>query len=204
MRSIRGLIIAVALIGVVVLAAACAAAPPPYETPSAESSTTAPPPGPSAPPTTVKPAARPYQLGEDQHTSFSSPSGRLHCSIGGYGVVCLIHTIDRSKLRVIRNCSGIGEHSKPSEVELSDEVRLACYNDLAANPRRNEGVGDTDWVEAVGRWARINGDELAVLPYGAALKAGDFVCTSEEFGTTCVNVKTQHGFLVRFKGLVTF
>jgi hypothetical protein len=35
-----------------------------------------------------------------------------------------------------------------------------------------------------------------VLPYGAKLRKGRFICTSEEIGMRCVNRRNGHGFLL--------
>jgi hypothetical protein len=39
-------------------------------------------------------------------------------------------------------------------------------------------------------------DAGPVLPYGAKLRKGRFVCTSEEIGVRCVNRRSGHGFLL--------
>lgn len=84
---------------------------------------------------------------------------------------------------------------------------MMCFNDAAADPRRGSQY-ITDWVESYGIWATVTlrGEEmeLATLPNGKAMRAGAVACTSEDFGITCVNRETGHGFLISNRGVVTF
>jgi len=141
--------------------------------------------------------------------SFASPSGRHYCSISAEGyAVCLTIAVDQKALRKVK-CpdSGSGYWDKPNIVELGGTAALGCATDQPADPRRDPDAPEqTDWVEeAGGTWVTSEGgDVVAALPYGKALRAGSVICTSEEFGITCVNSKTGHGFLIRNRGVVTF
>jgi hypothetical protein len=115
--------------------------------------------------------------------------------------------VDQKALRKVKCRDGGGEYwDQPNMVELGDKAGLGCATDLPANPQRDpDSPEQTDWVTAGGTWVTTDrGVEVAALPYGKAMRAGAVICTSEEFGITCVNRKTGHGFLIRNSGVVTF
>lgn len=140
--------------------------------------------------------------------SFASPSGRIWCEIHVSGATCMTDFIDQKSLPQVRDCGESGYTGPPNVVVLDEgRVEMMCYNDSAADPRRGSQY-DTQWVESYGQWAKVTvkGEEmeLATLPYGKAMRGGAVVCTSEDFGITCVNRETGHGFLIRNRGVVRF
>jgi len=119
----------------------------------------------------------------------------------------MIDSIDQETLSKVRNCYEMDTNAAPNVVILEENVRFACRNDAYANPQR-ELMSGPEWVEAVGEWTSVTlgGErvELATLPSGRGLRAGKVACVSEDFGVTCANSNTGHGFLVRRRGVVTF
>lgn len=192
--------------------------------PSGEPSTPAGSPTPSpaqpyAPPTVVpasptpKPTITPrfFEVTGDFETAdFSTPSGRIWCGIGAQHAGCMLDYIDQDALPKLNDCGDMGSTQPPNVIVLDEAAKapeFACYNDAFSSPERNMN-GDAEWTKAIGGWTKVKlGDrtvDVAVLPYGEGLRAGTMACTSEEFGVTCVNTKTGHGFLVRNRGVVKF
>jgi hypothetical protein len=116
--------------------------------------------------------------------------------------------IDQDSLPKVRNGGESGWTGPPNVVLLAEgKATMMCFNDMAADPRRGSPY-NTQWVEGYGEWIKVNlkGEqmELASLPYGKAMRAGTVACTSEDFGVSCVDRKTGHGFLIRNRGVVNF
>lgn len=69
------------------------------------------------------------------------------------------------------------------------------------------GMGVTVEGTAKGRLSCVSDSTLGftdVLPYGRALRAGDFVCTSRETGVECRNTATGHGFTLAREAYTLF
>lgn len=175
----------------------------PYASPAVVAASPAPTPTPAI-------ASRFYELtGDYTKADFSTPSGRIWCGLSAQFAGCMLDYIDQATLPKLNDCGDMGSTRPPNVVVLdgAKAPEFACYNDAFSSPERNMN-GDAEWTKAIGSWTKVKLDDrtvdVAVLPYGAGLRARTMACTSEEFGVTCVNTGTGHGFLVRNRGVVRF
>jgi hypothetical protein len=102
-------------------------------------------------------------------TRFQTPTHNIACALDADGVRCDI--ADKTW----------APPPKPADCELDWGAGLF----LTAKARGVVCAGDT-----------VLDSSVLVLAYGDASRAGDFVCTSEQTGMTCVHQPTAHGFLL--------
>lgn len=135
---------------------------------------------------------------------FATPSGRIWCGLQASLALCHFPfgdfqgTIPDSE----RACPGEGLDVTGIEV-TSAGSRYFCSGDPSAWPVRGEQR--VAWHKNTGfPFVSFDGQTLATLPYGRALKYGRYLCRSETVGVTCANTSTGHGFRVARAGVVLF
>lgn len=199
-RVVAGALVAATLLTV----AACTAAPQPTPLPDAPTT-----PGPTTPappppaPTSVAPVV--LDVSSAEEAAFSSPDGALWCALADDGVFCL-------RPRGYRGTAPTGAEPCPSwhteddlrpntvHLPLRGRPRWLCMDDQAARPYRGDPA--TDWQRGFGTWVRVDGEPVAALPHGKALRHGPFSCRSEPGAIACANGASGHAIEVT-EGQVT-
>jgi hypothetical protein len=131
------------------------------------------------------------------NNSFASPSGNLHCFISASGAGCAGREWDAGVQPSQKETCSDSEPVLGPEVWGDGKAAWACGHDPHSLPYLGEEGGEmVEWWDATfGESVRDeNALNLAVLPYGKTLVAGDFRCTMAEDGVTCRNTRTGHGF----------
>ena len=173
--------------------------------PSATPSRSGPDPSqPGTPATSVPPAAGAIDVARYASADFASPSGRIWCGLHADVALCHFPFGDfQGKVpdseevcpEVGLDVTGIQVTGKGSE--------YFCSGDPSAWPVRGEK--QVDWHKGTGfPFVTFDGQRLATLPYGRALKHGRYLCRSEITGVTCANTSTGRGFRVARAGVVLF
>jgi len=138
-----------------------------------------------------------FDAGAYTATDFTTPSGTW-CGIDRSSgtVLCQFKYPIGSALGatlppVAEVCPAWRESSLPSGVQIigNEKMSYYCSGGAMAYPMQNSPTAK--W-NAAANFPVIDG--AVSLPYGKALKNGDFACKSEKSGVTCLNLKTGNGF----------
>ena len=114
---------------------------------------------------------------------FRSPTGNIVCALGGSS-------------RLLATC-------EVEEGRIDPPLRSICPPDGPQDIGRIE-LGESGAVPVCNSDSIRRGGEPR-LPYGSRTASVDPVgCVSEEFGVTCVDASTRHGFFLARDTLVTF
>jgi hypothetical protein len=140
-----------------------------------------------------------FEKYEFLNNSFASPSGNLHCFINTAGAGCQATTWDAGVAPSQKKTCSDTEPVLGPEVWGSGKAAWTCGSDPHSLPYLGEqGGGQVTWWDATfGESVPSATDptvNLAVLPYGKTLVAGDFRCSMAEDGVTCTNTRTGNGF----------
>ena len=128
---------------------------------------------------------------------FASPSGNFLCTLSTVGARCT-GTWNKGVEPPRTMCDdGVVEGV---QVEGTKPAAWFCGSDAQSFPFLNDEGGDgVDWWDATfGEsipWPMDPSVQLAGLPYGKTLVAGDFRCSMAKAGVTCTNTRTGAGFL---------
>ncbi len=135
--------------------------------------------------------------------AFASPSGRIWCGLTARSALCHFPRGFRQTIPSSEEvCPGEGLDVTGVAVTASG-TSYFCSGDPSAFPVR--GQDSVAWHTATGYpWVAYDGFTLAVLPYGKALRHGDYVCASAENGVTCANRASGHGFRIALAGVDFF
>ena len=118
---------------------------------------------------TATSTAKPAPLVETVY--FTSPSGRIGCSLASAGAVCEVSGHRWAMPRKPADCDL--DWGGMVELRPTGTAEHVCHSDTVF------GAGP-----------------LPVLAYGASRTAGPFRCTSARAGVTCVHTGNGHGFTV--------
>lgn len=166
------------------------AAPPSESSPAPSTSTSAP-----TPPTPLtaghlRHAITSYAQAEEhfgeaesskQYISFTSPSRNIYCTIASSGAACEVR-----EGRVTPPVDGICPADGPTDVG-----RLELGPAIATPVCNSDSIREADAPKlAYGRRAEVPGTDIR--------------CLSEEWGVTCVDPRTQHGFWIARGSFATF
>ena len=99
--------------------------------------------------------------------AFSSPSGNIGCYVDSTGARCDIESSTFQIPQKPASCLLAWGHGL--EVDQTTFATFVCAGDTTLGAR-------------------------TVLTYGSSTTVGEFECTSEESGMTCLNLATNHGF----------
>lgn len=136
-------------------------------------------------------------------SDFASPSGDTWCELTATGALC---QFPKGYLGAVPDsedvCPGKNLDVVGVEIKLAD-AEYFCGTATTAYPVK--GRTQVRWhVPAKYPFVTVDKLTLAVLPHGAALRNGDFACSSAEAGVTCANAATGHGFRISVAGLEGF
>ena len=173
----------------------------------------------SAPPTTEKPKVPPTsQAGKPQQTSkvldvsrfgsvaFSSPSGRIVCSLDDTSAYCYLPPGFRGKTPSPGRVCGDPDFVVNAVYVEGRKADWMCFNDVSFWPSRDREWSDmVEWHSSTGfPWVNSGfGDgkqKLASLPYGWTLRHKGASCSSNNDGVRCWIHKTGRKFHVRLAG----
>lgn len=134
---------------------------------------------------------------------FASPSGNFLCFISAAGAGCAGSTWDAGVRPSRKICKGEGGVMGP-ELWGTTPAAWACGTDPHSLPFLNSGTDDDNlgvawWDARFGASAPFPPEpsqQLAILPDGKALVAGDFRCSVAKDTVTCRNSRTGEGFRV--------
>ena len=138
----------------------------------------------------------------DGVVAFSSPSGRIWCTmLAGVAECRFPKGMDTSAVPAAADtCTELGLTVVAVSVEYGKAADYSCTSGpdpVLADPA-------TDWWQDTGFPAVANKDlgDLAVLPYGKALTQGAMVCLSEDTGVVCGDSESGKGFMVSRAGVI--
>ena len=114
------------------------------------------------------PSAAPAQIRDVPQATFLTPSKNIGCDLSASAVRCDIGRRDWAA------------PTKPADCPL--DWGNGVYLERG-NPGAFVCAGDS-----------LLGATKDILPYGHALRAGDFLCDSEDVAMRCTNERTGHGF----------
>lgn len=162
-------------------------------TPSATPSSTAP---------TVPSVSGAINANAYESAHFASPTGRIWCAIYADNALCHFpFGMDMSKVPPSEEVCP-GADLDVTGVSVISTADYFCSGGAEALPQTN-GMYVGWWKGKGLPSVTYDGQKMAVLPYGRALRKGNYVCASEKVGVTCANTKTGNGFRVALAG-VTF
>ena len=128
-------------------------------------------PSPEQQPTPAQlPIVAPAPNGALNEAQFSSPSGNIHCMIGGDSVYCAI-----------------------GNREYLNDGPAACLGTFGL---KIQGAGATQPTCDAPEAGQMS-DSFPTLDYGQATTVGDFACISDPSGVNCWNIRTGHAFNMR-------
>lgn len=128
---------------------------------------------------------------------FAMPSGNIWCAIAVDRASCWVNEYDAG--------------AEPKDSAGQYFVGVGAFGASWGIGNGAGGKPDLDgyfpegrawWDAQFGSKLRLpnSSTDLAVLPYGKSLVAGDFQCTSTTKGAQCENTATGHGFLISRTG----
>lgn len=143
----------------------------------------------------VQDTATPYLDVAGTRADFVSPDGTYACSLAKQGVDCRATDAARKQAPTTKGLCKNG--LDPDTLSLAGRASWTCRGNTIGWVEH--GSPNVDWVSDYGEWKVIKGSgyprEIAVLPSGRTLVAGDLRCTMDaSAAVTCRNERTKASF----------
>ena len=135
---------------------------------------------------------------------FTSPSGGIWCGLAADYALCHIPFDGfKGKVPTTKQICPKEELDVTGVHVTRQGSRWFCSGDPSTMPVK--GSPQVSWQKGTGfPFVKYQGQTMATLPYGQALRHGNYLCRSERTGVTCANLKTGRGFRVARAGIVLF
>jgi len=135
---------------------------------------------------------------------FTSPSGGIWCGLAADYALCHIPFDGfKGKVPTTKQICPKEELDVTGVHVTRQGSRWFCSGDPSTMPVK--GSPQVSWQKGTGfPFVKYQGQTMATLPYGQALRHGTYLCRSERTGVTCANLKTGRGFRVARAGIVLF